>query len=361
MNDYFEVDFLKVGDKQSGDAITIRYRNDGITRIHVVDGGFQYSGEEVVKHIKTYYNDPSFIDCVVATHPDGDHLGGLRTILEEFDVGQLWMLRAWEYADELIDRFTRFTSVDNLRKRLREIYPNVVALEEIAQKRGIQILEPFQGAVIGDFTVLAPTKARYLDLVVESDKSPQATKAIEERPATLTGLIGSAVRTVITLIRAAWGIETFSTEETSAENEMSVVQYVNLCDKTILLTADAGRGALEEAADLLEPLGLLPGIDRVQIPHHGSRRNVSTELLDRWFGPRLPEKPHRGAETFKAFVSAAENDPDHPRNAVIRAFQHRGAATYSTEQSTWHTIAGDAPYRGWSSGDPLPYPETQEE
>ena len=49
MDDYFEIDFLDVEAKKSGDAICIRYRRNGSTFIHVVDGGYQQSGEMVVK------------------------------------------------------------------------------------------------------------------------------------------------------------------------------------------------------------------------------------------------------------------------------------------------------------------------
>jgi hypothetical protein len=40
-SDFFEIDFLKVETKQSGDAIALRYRVDDVTSIHVVDGGFE--------------------------------------------------------------------------------------------------------------------------------------------------------------------------------------------------------------------------------------------------------------------------------------------------------------------------------
>ena len=327
MSDFFEIDFLDIESAKSGDAIPLRYEIEGEATIHVVDGGFQDSGDKVVAHIRKYYGEPDFIERVIVTHPDGDHAGGLRKVLEEFEVGELWILRPWLYAEELIDRFSRFTSVENLRKRLKEIYPNLTALEEIAAENGVPICEPFQGATIGMFTVLAPSKARYLDLVVESEKTPESVKEGEEKMsfAALLGKIGE-------FVRALWGDEVFSPEETSAENEMSVVQYATLCGKTILLTGDAGRGALAEAADYAPSEGLtLPGIDRFQVPHHGSRRNVSTEILDRWLGPRLDSQPAEGAEKFTGIVSAAAKDKDHPRKAVVRAMIHRGAKVVSTQ------------------------------
>ena len=363
MSDFFEIDFLDIESSKSGDAIPLRYKMNEATTIHIVDGGFQDTGESVIEHVKKYYDNASYIDRVVASHPDGDHLGGLRTVLEELDVGELWMLRPWLYADEIIDRFTRFSSVENLKKRLKEIYPNIAALEEIAEKKDIPIYEPFQGAAIGAFTVMAPTRARYLDLIVESEKTPESVEEAQEPAAAGLGtLLERAAAKVVAFVKAAWGVEVFSPEETSAENEMSVVQYANLCGKHILLTADAGRGALAEAADYAPYVGLaLPGIDRFQVPHHGSRRNVSSEILDRWLGEKLASKPREGETKFSAIVSAAKADKDHPRKAVVRACIHRGAKVVSTEGSSLRT-AYNAPSRdGWSAAELLPYSEEQED
>lgn len=359
MSDFFEVDFLNVESKKSGDAITIRYKIGEDVFIHVVDGGFQDTGDKVIEHINKHYGKPRSINSVIVSHPDGDHAGGLRKVLEEFEVDELWMLRPWLYADELIGRFSRFTSVDNLKKRLKEIYPNLTALEEIANNNNIPIKEPFQGAQIGQFTVFAPTKQRYLDLVVDSEKTPDSAKQASE---SLAKALGTFIKeAALALKKAIWGAEAFSDEETSPENEMSIIQYANLCGKKILLTADAGRNALTEAADYAPQQGLsLPGINRFQVPHHGSRRNVSTEILDRWLGERLSSVPAEGDETFTAIISASKDDEKHPRNAVIRAMIYRGAKTVSTEGGDKRT-GHNAPNReGWSAAVPLPYPEEQE-
>ncbi len=268
----------------------------------------------------------------------------------------------WLYADEIIDPFTRYTSVESLQRRLKEVYPNIAVLEEIAEERGIPIEEPFQGRKIGAFTVLAPTKARYLDLVVASERTPESAAEARAGLSGVGTLLEKAAAKLGALVRAAWGEEVFSTDDTSAENEMSVVQYANLCGKRILLTADTGRSGLSEAANFAPFAGLsLPGVDRIQVPHHGSRRNISTEVLDRWLGPRLPAKPADGADTFHAFVSSAKADEDHPRKSVVRAFIHRGAKVVSTEGATVRT-SHNAPDRdGWVAATPYSYPEDQEE
>lgn len=320
MSDFFEIDFLDVESKKSGDAIPLRYELNGVTWIHVVDGGYQACGDKIVNHIR-------------------------------------------KYADELISRFVNYTSVDNLRRRLKQVYPNLAALEEIAIEKGIPIYEPFQGASIGAFTVLSPTKSRYLDLIVESERTPESVEEAEETAVTTLGrFVEKVAAKAVYYLRAAWGEEIFSPEETSSENEMSVIQFANLCGQRILLTGDAGRSALTEAADYAPYAGLaLPGIDRFQVPHHGSRRNVSTEVLDRWLGERLSAKPLPGQESFHAIISSAKEDTDHPRKAVVRALWHRGAKVVATEGEDLRT-SYNAPSRAtWGPAQPLEYPEEQED
>lgn len=362
-DDFFEIDFLDVQSSDSGDAVPLRIHEGDVTTIHTVDGGFQGTGDHVVSHIKKHYNGADHITRVVVTHPDGDHAGGLRSILEKFEVGELWMLRPWLYVDKLLPRFKGFSNAENLKKRLKEVYSNIAALEEIAQDKEIPIQEPFQGVAIGRFTVLAPTRERYLDLVVHSERTPSAAEDPKEVMARgIGGFFHKAASAAVNLLKAAWGEEVFSSEETSAENDMSVVQYAEICDKRVLLTGDAGRTALHEAADHAIVTGIrLPGIDYFQVPHHGSRRNVSTEVLDRWLGEKLPDKPAQGEETFTAVVSAAKEDDDHPRKAVVRACIHRGARVISTEGNDIR-IGYNTPKReGWVPCGPLSYPEYQED
>ena len=219
MTDFIEVDFLEAGDKGSGDAIAIRRRRNNVDWIYVVDGGYADDGQKLVDHIREYYGDPSDIDYVVLTHPDTDHASGLATVLNEFNVGRLWMNRPWEHVDELMPRFERYQDRDRLIARLKRDFPKAAELEEIANDKGIAINDAFLGAQIGEFTVLSPSRATYLDLVVESDKTPV--------PASKMAALLDAV------FAALWGEENLKgdSEGTSAENETSVVQWADVCGK----------------------------------------------------------------------------------------------------------------------------------
>jgi hypothetical protein len=357
MSDYYELDFLDVESDKGGDAITLRYKIGDEVFIHVIDGGYQSTGELIVEHINKYYDNPGYIDNVVLTHQDNDHAGGLRKILEEFKIGSLWMLRPWLYAEEIIGSFSRFKSVENLIERLKEVYSNIAALEEIANEKGIKIKEPFQGARIGVFSVLSPTKKQYLDLVINSEKTPD----VKEESMSLDSFF-SSLKEGVKFIPSLWGKEVFPEDGTSCENEMSIVQYASIADHKILLTGDAGRQALDVAANYAPVIGIsLPGIDKFQVPHHGSRHNVSTEILDRWLGKKLETKLDAGNELFRALISASSNDENHPRKAVVRALIHRGAKVVATKGKGFCT-GNNAPQRaGWSAITPLDYPEDQEE
>lgn len=66
----------------------------------------------------------------------------------------------------------------------------------------------------------------------------------------------------------------------------------------------------------------------VQIPHHGSRRNVGPTILNRLLGPIQTEGyPPR----FFAFVSAPRDDDMHPRKMVLNAFRRRGGEVVGTQ------------------------------
>lgn len=359
MSDFFEIDFLAVEAKKSGDAITMRYSINGKETIHVVDGGFESTGTAIIDHLKKYYgkNEIVNIDRVVVTHQDYDHTRGLRTVLQECNIGELWMLRPWNYSKELVERFKGWENPDNLSKRLKKIYPNILALEEIANQKGIKICEPFQGVKIGEFLVLAPSKDRYLDLILESEKTPDEISKSSFTESLIIGL-----NNAINSIKPAWGDEKLSKEPTSAENEMSIVQYATLKDQNILLTGDAGVGTLSEAVEYLKKInqGNLPYIHYFQVPHHGSRRNLSSELLDKLFKPKLSYPSSE--DKFIALISSSKEDKSHPRKAVIRALKHRGAKVLATEGKAICIFSNDMFSRlGWTKAIPLEYPKDQEE
>ena len=357
--DFFEIDFLDVGDTTSGDAITIRVVANGIQTVSVVDGGYKDCGDEITAHIQKHYGGVTSIKHVVLTHPDGDHAAGLKVLLEKFTVERLWMNRPWLYADQLINQYPTYTDVGRLKSRLRKAYPNVRDLEEIAEKKGILIEEAFQGASIGYFVVMSPTRAKFLELVARDDD--KAEEFTESRSAVLENswLIQKVLK-VAKYIASAWGEEILPRKETTPRNEMSIVQYAELNGIKVLLTGDAGPEALDMTIAYAPFVGLqLPGIDRFQVPHHGSRRNVSSDLFDTLLGPKKVIQD--GNTHFSAFISAGKNDDDHPKRSVVRGLIHRGAEVAQTKGKSVRTGWNKPKREGWVTLTPAEYPQDQEE
>ena len=349
----YEIDFLAVGDgERSGDAIALRYSDGRTYRIHVIDGGDHAAGARMVDHIRKYYGDPNYIDAVTCTHGDDDHSSGLREVIKAFKVGGIWMNRPWLYASAIIEDFndSRMT-VASLKRHLQEKYPILAEIEALAEERGIPIHEAFQGDAWGAFTILAPSKERYIRLIPEFSRTPEQAESRPSSSSVWTSVLARAaqsVRGVANEVAETWGLETLEESvETTASNESSVVQLAQLDGERILLTGDAGVIALREAADFAEAwICDLPGIDFMQVPHHGSRRNLSPSSLNRWAGPRLLNKESRGTV---AYASVAKATRTHPRKKVVNAFIRRGAKVYSTKGTTlWHH-RGTPPRHRWKT------------
>lgn len=83
-----------------------------------------------------------------------------------------------------------------------------------------------------------------------------------------------------------------------------MITFFDFDGNKILLTSDAGVPALDKAADKIEQLGHeLQSFSFVQVPHHGSKRNIGPTVLDRLVGaPRIFGQN----ATYTAFVSASK-------------------------------------------------------
>ena len=349
----YEVDFLPVGSgDKSGDAIVLRYGEAGSYKVMVVDGGTKESGQKIVDHIKEHYGT-THVDYLVNTHPDADHASGLEVVLEQLTVGEVWVHRPWEYAEEIRHWFKdgRITD-ESLASRLKDLLSHAYRLEELADEKGIPVYEPYAGAKIGDFYVLSPDQDWYLELVPQFNKTPEARSVSMAEAVKSFGL--RALEKMASWVDEHWHIETLSEDgETSCENESSVVLYANLDGRGVLLTGDAGIQALGRACDYAAALGLdLVSSRFIQVPHHGSRNNVAPSVLNRFVGPKNTQGT---AATKTAFVSASKDSEVHPRKVVTNAFLRRGADVHQTKgQSKRHSH--NMPNReGWTASTPVPF------
>jgi beta-lactamase superfamily II metal-dependent hydrolase len=227
-----------------------------------------------------------------------------------------------------------------------------VEIEKIAASRGTPIYDVFRGADIGPFKVLAPHQDRYIRTIPNFEKTPEAKRPFVSAMKTF---LGDAVEAVAKWANEEWHVETLSNDPdppTSDSNESSVVQLGTFeGGRTILLAADVGPVGFNEAADYAKALGLLapPGI--VQVPHHGSRKNVTPAVLDRWLGPIKV----KGAKTGSACVSVGKEKSDYPRGQVQNAFERRGYPVHATRGKTKHYYHGRDGRPDWGDSTPEPW------
>lgn len=338
-----EVDILAVGDNsQSGDAIALRFgdfvNNPNDQRIVVIDGGFKESGEKLVELIRQTYNT-DYVDLVISTHPDNDHVSGLHVVLEELKVGELWLHRPWLRSESIKTRVkNRVTTVLGLASKLEKSLESAYDLEQLAIKKNIKIIDPFQGLSAFDnkLHVLGPSEEFYLEQVANFEKSSSY----------------SLVEKTKRMIEEFWHQDELADPEegaTSSRNNSSVVLLAQLGDDTFLFTGDAGVSALHHAADYadLNNFDIASNVQYQQVPHHGSKRNLGPEILNRIIGPKVAEGIiHPAGKT--AFISAAALSTKHPSQRVINALTTRGVKVAATQGQNQCFRSLDVPVRpGW--------------
>lgn len=350
----YEVDFLGTqSETRSGDAIAIRFGNLHGPRneqtVVVIDGGFTDDGARLVEHIRNHF-DTNQVDLVISTHPDQDHINGLDTVLNEMDVGELWLHQPWNHNAGLAAKFHDGRISDNsISERLKDLLNKAHALNELAVSKGIPVLEPFTGLsnVSGCVKVLGPTSDFYESLIPDFDGMPAAKTASMNE-----SVFGRALDAVKRFF-AQWGHDHIDDDGvTSAKNNSSVITQIIVDGRRLIFTGDAGIDALHYAANEIECCADPSELSFIQIPHHGSRRNVGPTVLNRLIGQPVQ---HGEMRSITAIACTAKNgEPKHPRKSVLNAFTHRGARVLATRGIIISHFS-NAPNRGWGTAPLEPY------
>jgi beta-lactamase superfamily II metal-dependent hydrolase len=350
----YEIDFLHSGDEsKSGQAIALRFgnlygsRNEQV--VMIVDGGFLENGDTLVEHVRAHYGTDR-VDVVVSTHPDNDHIKGLEKVLLGLQVDTLWMHQAWLHSVGPGLLFESESQVSaNVAEKIAKNLESQQTLEIVAADRGIPIVEPFGPvtAFNGEIVILGPSQPFYEQLLVEEAQETTAKVLARRLVESLTSPVTAAAEKITSWVDESMDVETLTDGGgTSEMNESSVILELRHDGQRVLLTADAGQRALSEAADVIDEHGLANRhYDLVQIPHHGSRRNVGPTVLNRLVGAV-------GSNALGSWsaccCSATKGDPKHPSKRVTNAFTRRGAKTVVTRADTWRFAHNAPPRPGWT-------------
>ena len=117
--DTLRVNYIDVG---QGDSIFIELPNK---ETMLIDAGEAYKSENVINYLNNL--DIKRIDYVVGTHPHTDHIGGLESVINTFDIGFIYMPNAISTSKTYEDLLT---AISNKGLKVKTAKSGVVVLSE---------------------------------------------------------------------------------------------------------------------------------------------------------------------------------------------------------------------------------------
>ncbi len=326
MHTGFEIDMLSVG---NGDCLLITGW-DGLTYETVlIDGGRADSYKKLRAFLQK--RGISHLHHVVSTHPHEDHIAGLIELLKDTSIGVGRLYIHWPFnffATGQISFALSKAAGTQEAADIKKALGFAMSLTQASTARHIPWdQQPFQGLQIGALTVVGPSEAFYREAaaeIIDSDRIREFDRANQEylRASGTKEEVAKEILAGSTLIE---------NPTTAPINNTSVILAMRLDNGIYLFTADGGVPALSAAACAYPEL---KKCYFMQLPHHGSRRNINPYLITH-FAPSI------------ALVSA-EGSLKHPRRAVVSAFKKIGTKVYSThwpEETNWRLQEREVPSR----------------
>jgi beta-lactamase superfamily II metal-dependent hydrolase len=305
-----EVDMLSVG---NADCILVtRWDANSASWSNIlIDGGNKGSFPVLRRFLQA--RNVSRLNAVVCTHLHDDHAAGLVELLNDksIEIESAFMHVPQRHVnvnevEKALKLAGNSCEAENIRKAMATSKELITAFAA----RGIPVTEPFAGSNILFLTVVGPTASYYEELIGEFANSEliKLADTQDSRHAIWSALHDKAIEALDT--------ELPEDPQTTPMNNSSIILAAAQNNQKYLFTSDSGVPALQKASEQFN----LAGCHWMQIPHHGSRRNINPALI-KHFSPT------------NAWVSA-EGSKKHPRRAVVNAFKQAGATVCSTHWPT---------------------------
>lgn len=290
---YLYVRYLNVGD---ADCAFVKLPS-GETAL--IDTGDVKTKEELVSFLNNQdlkkKDGKKYIDYVILTHGHSDHIGGLAAVLDEFEVGKIYIpsnavMKDWHSNLKVSETVTQ-SDIDMLKYDY-DVYMDMLdAVKEHDQK----LINPVPGQYIDSQNILQ---------FVQSGKD--------------FGPIGSQVH-----LGEYWGM-----------NENSAVVYLNYGDFQGLFTADMEWNSEKD----FWTSNLLNGreVDVLKVPHHGNNTSSTGDFL--------------------AYVKApvgviSRSEQSIAQNEAYTNLLNNGTILYETSQSQNGGVAVYSTEENWSMAD----------
>ena len=330
------IDMLSVG---NADAIIVWLKDHNKNNyVVLIDGGNKKDGEKVISHLEKYIlgskaSGKNAPDLIISTHHDKDHIGGLIEVVNHYksSIGEVWVNNPADHMGSLAYRLLKesFTNKSTLKQYqvIQESLSNLDDFITVVDKNNISRFDALSGRKKHDgvIEILGPSKDFYKSLLPGMDGLEKFVKS--EAEWAFNSIFGKAV--INESLEDSSPCPIVDEENsTSATNNSSVILQIKANDNRYLFTGDTGVQALEDVETRIS----LENIYWLDVPHHGSRRNLSSKLID--------------TMTPSICYISAEGTAKHPRRALVNCLKKHGANVYCTKNGNdmWHH-RGDFPDR----------------
>ena len=325
------IDMLSLG---NADGIIVWLKEDDMSGVIVIDGGAPKDGQNIIDHLEKYilpYVPQDAPDLIISTHPDKDHVGGLIDVVEYYGnrISEVWVNNPADHCEyglyDSLKTYLKGKSTDERYNLILKSFENlenfikvVDSFDNIIRRQALYPLSVWNSAL----RILGPSQEFYNSLLPGfSNLERYITYEAESE-------YNNVVDNLSPLLVVLYAVRERDTpcpivdenNNTTAENNSSVIIEINRNDNRYLLTGDAGVQALNDVHSRTS----LNNIYWLDVPHHGSRRNLSSVLIDIM-------KP-------KITYISAKGDRKHPRKALVNCLKKAGTRVYGTNKSRnlWH-------------------------
>ena len=316
MSAKYEYECLALGD---ADAIIIRHyiMENGVEKpyVIVIDAGKVGDGKKVAKHLLNFFGS-KHIDLAICTHPDSDHKDGFFDLLDDKDViiDDFWLTDPADFLT--VDDIKYYKCKESAERAVREIWNKSTDSSRnlidgvLCKCKKVYSVNAGSSHSFLPITVLAPNQNFYSEIVKEI-VAKKGVKAYDKSDTTLYDENAAVDE------KQAKSVIDECTDDSPTNASSIILLYEPEPGKKFLFAGDATQESLQMVIDTYE----LCNIDFLKVPHHGSKHNLTTPIIDK-LSPR------------KSFITASGSSK-HPSSAVVYWLSKYGDV-YSTQSCEYN-------------------------